>query len=76
LNIDYIFIDNILQKNNEYNLSMLKIYQDAIESINQNKFDVLIEGLYKKCLDIVNDREKVASGFIGGIKEIKHYEPK
>lgn len=76
LNINYIFIDNILQKSDKYNLLMLEIYQNAIKLINQNKFDEEIEELYKQCLDIVDDKEKVAAGFIGGMKEIKHYESK
>ncbi len=76
LNIDYIFIDNILQKDEKYNLKMLSIYQDAIKSINENNFDNNVDNLYERCLDNANDNDKVSAGFIGGIKDIKHYESK
>lgn len=76
LNIDYIFIDNILQKSDKYNLTMLSIYQDAIKSINENNFDNDIDDLYKRCLENASAKDKIFAGFIGGIKEIKHYEAK
>lgn len=76
LKIDYIFIDNILQKDDKYNSIMLSIYQDAIKAINENNFDNEVDSLYKRCLDNANDIDKISAGFIGGIKEIKHYEAK
>ncbi len=60
----------------KYNLKMLSIYQDAIKSINENNFDNNVDNLYERCLDNANDNDKVSAGFIGGIKDIKHYESK
>lgn len=73
--LDYIKIDNIMQdENSKYSTKLLKIYQKAINSIDNDDFDNVIENLYNECLTIAKDKQKVASGFIGGIKEIKHYE--
>lgn len=75
-NLDYIVIDNILQdKNSNYSLEICKIYQKAIKLIKNNQWtDGKIDKFYDECLILAKDKNKVASGFIGGIKEIKHYE--
>lgn len=71
--LDYIKIDNILQTNNEYSLEYYKIYQKLIDSIKNNNFDEkLIENLIFEAKEISTN--ELATGFVGGIKEIKHYE--
>lgn len=71
--LDYIKIDNILQTNNEYSLKYYKIYQKLIDSIKNNNFDEkLIENLIFEAKQISTN--ELAAGFVGGIKEIKHYE--
>lgn len=71
--LDYIKIDNILQTNNEYSLEYYKIYQKLIDSIKNNNFDEkLIENLIFEAKEISTN--ELAAGFVGGIKEIKHYE--
>lgn len=71
--LEYIKIDNILQTNNEYSLKYYKIYQKLINSIKNNNFDEkLVENLIFEAEEISTN--ELAAGFVGGIKEIKHYE--
>lgn len=74
--LDYIVIDNILQDpNTNYSLEVCKIYQKAIKLIKDNEWtENKVNELYDQCLSLAKDKNKVAAGFIGGIKEIKHYE--
>ncbi len=44
--------------------------------LHENNFDNNVDNLYERCLDNANDNDKVSAGFIGGIKDIKHYESK
>ena len=62
-----------MQTNNEYSLEYYKIYQKLIDSIKNNNFDEkLIENLMFEAKEISTN--ELAAGFVGGIKEIKHYE--
>lgn len=75
--LDYIRIDNILQSQDaQYSLEIVKIYQKALQYINENNQDLdsKLDTAYNECLQFAKDTNKVASGFVGGIKEIKHYE--
>lgn len=75
--VDYIRIDNILQDaNNNYALEITKLYQRALSIIKNDKqeFELMSGELYDQCVQLAKDSQKVASGFIGGLKEIKHYE--
>ena len=75
LNLDYIQINNILQdSNSNYSLNVFKVYKKAIDLIKNNQFDENVELLWEKCKNLAKDKEKINSGFVGGIKEIKHYE--
>ena len=71
--LDYIKIDNILQTNDEYNLRYYKIYRTILDAIaNNNLNNELITNLIS-LTKTISDNE-IAEGFIGGIREIKHYE--
>ena len=71
--LDYIKLDNIMHNDGEYTLGILKIYQQALKSLQENNFNEKKESLYQECEKLALN-QKISAGFIGGPLSIKHYE--
>lgn len=67
LKIDYLLIDSYLNKEDNYTIDLLKIYQNLLS--NDSLEPVCIFEDYS-----LKTKNKLSAGFFGGIKEIKHLE--
>lgn len=73
--LDYIKLDNIMHNDGDYTLKLLSIYQKALSELDSETYKQNKKQYFEDCQALALNNQ-AHTGFIGGPKEIKHYENK
>ncbi|KEZ22530.1 U32 family peptidase [Ureaplasma diversum] len=73
LNLDYLYIDAYLH-NDQYSLTVAKLYLEAMELINTNSYDQAFKDKAWEQLKAIAHNEVITNNFLGTVKDILHME--